>query len=149
MVSARFRADETSAKLTWMGLTADVRRQKTCRRRTTGSSFRGPRRRGAHHPGSERPWVSRTVAISQHVPPSRYPGSTTVIPSATVADLPNRQGPCLQNSSGGTPGPPDKRLSPVATLARKNWTFITIRAVTTRPSARHYHLGGDSTGSRP
>jgi hypothetical protein len=28
MVSARFRADETSAKLTWMGLTAGVRHQK-------------------------------------------------------------------------------------------------------------------------
>lgn len=28
MVSARFRADETSAKLTWMGLTAGMRRQK-------------------------------------------------------------------------------------------------------------------------
>ena len=28
MVSARFRADETSAKLTWMGLTAGIRRQK-------------------------------------------------------------------------------------------------------------------------
>ena len=28
MVSARFRADETSAKLTWMGLTADTRRQR-------------------------------------------------------------------------------------------------------------------------
>ena len=115
MVSARFRADETSAKLTWMGLTADVRRQKTCRRRTTGSSFRGPRRRGAHHPGSERPWVSRTVAISQHVPPSRFPGSTTVIPSVNAADLPNRQGPCLRNSSGCTPRASDKRLSPVVT----------------------------------
>jgi hypothetical protein len=28
MVSARFRADETSAKLTWMGLTAGMRRQE-------------------------------------------------------------------------------------------------------------------------
>ena len=28
MVSARFRADETSAKLTWMDLTANTRRQK-------------------------------------------------------------------------------------------------------------------------
>ena len=28
MVSARFRADETSAKLNWMGLTAGMRRQK-------------------------------------------------------------------------------------------------------------------------
>jgi len=28
MVSARFRADETSAKLTWMDLTAGMRRQK-------------------------------------------------------------------------------------------------------------------------
>src|SRR5882757_10556651 len=114
MVSARFRADETSAKLTWMGLTAGIRRQKPTGATWLAGGFRGPRRRRAHHPGSERPWVSRTVAISQHVPPSRYPGSTTVIPSATVADLPNRQGPCLQNSSGGTPGPPDKRLSLVA-----------------------------------
>ena len=83
MVSTRFRADETSAKLTWVGLTAGIRHQKTGSRHTAGSWFRGPRRRGAHHPGSERPWVSRTVAISQHVPPSRYPGSITVIPSAT------------------------------------------------------------------
>ena len=29
MVSARFRADETSAKLTWMGLTVGMRRQKS------------------------------------------------------------------------------------------------------------------------
>ena len=28
MVSARFRADETSAKLTWMGLTVGLRHQK-------------------------------------------------------------------------------------------------------------------------
>jgi hypothetical protein len=28
MVSARFRADETSAKLTWTGLTAGVRHRK-------------------------------------------------------------------------------------------------------------------------
>jgi len=28
MVSARFRADETSAKLNWMGLTAGMRRLK-------------------------------------------------------------------------------------------------------------------------
>jgi len=28
MVSARFRTDETSAKLTWMGLTADTRPHK-------------------------------------------------------------------------------------------------------------------------
>ena len=28
MVSARFRADETSAKLNWMGLTAGMRRQR-------------------------------------------------------------------------------------------------------------------------
>ena len=29
MVSARFRANETSAKLTWIGLTAGMRRQKS------------------------------------------------------------------------------------------------------------------------
>ena len=28
MISARFRADETSAKLPWIGLTAGMRRQK-------------------------------------------------------------------------------------------------------------------------
>jgi len=26
-------------------------------RHVAGTWFRGPRRRGAHHPGSERPWV--------------------------------------------------------------------------------------------
>jgi hypothetical protein len=114
-----------------------------------GRWFRGPRRRGAHHPGSERPWVSRTVAISQHVPPSRYPGSITVIPSATAADLPNRQGPCLRNSSGGTPRPPDKRLFPVATSARKNWTLIPIRAATTPDQRALTTPVRGSTSSRP
>ena len=34
--------------------------------------------------------------------------------------LPNRQGPCLRNSSGCTPRASDKRLCPVVTLGREN-----------------------------
>jgi len=103
MVSARFRADEKSAKLTWMGLTAGMRRQKPAA--AVWPTARSGARVAARHIIQDRsvPGVSRTVAISQHVPPSRFPGSTTVIPPVNAADLPNRQGPCLRNSSGCTP----------------------------------------------
>jgi len=57
MVSARFRADETSAKLPWVGLTAGITTPETSSRHMASTWFRGPRRRGAHHPRSERPWV--------------------------------------------------------------------------------------------
>src|SRR6185369_12232138 len=115
MVSARFRADETSANLTWMGLTADTRRQRPAA--AVRLAARSGVRVAAGHIIRDRSvlGVSRTVAISQHVPPSRFPGSTTVIPSVNAADLPNRQGPCLRNSSGCTPRASDKRLSPVLT----------------------------------
>ena len=110
---------------------------ETGNRHVAGNWFRGPRRRGAHHPGSERPWVNRTVAISQHVPPSRYPGSTTVIPPATAADLPNQQGPCLRNSSGCTPRPPHKRLFPAVTPVRENETFAPILGSNDRRQVAH------------
>src|SRR6185437_8717074 len=132
MVSARFRADETSAKLTWMGLTADTRRQRPAA--AVRLAARSGVRVAAGHIIRDRSvlGVSRTVAISQHVPPSRFPGSTTVIPPVNAADLPNRQGPCLRNSSGCTPRGSDKRLYPLVTLGQKNWTFAPIWAVMTR-----------------
>ena len=47
-------------------------------------------------------------------PSFALPGSTPVIPPATAADLLNRQGPCLRNSSGCTPPAMHKRLLAVA-----------------------------------
>ena len=58
------------------------------------------------------------------------PGSASVIPPATEADLPNRQGPCLRNSSPGTPLRRQKCLFPV----HENGTSSSIKAVTTHKS---------------
>src|SRR5579862_6546990 len=55
---------------------------------------------GADAPGLRSPWPDRSIAIYEHVPPSPYPASSPVISPPTMADLPNRQGPCLRNSSG-------------------------------------------------
>src|SRR5271169_3071637 len=54
--------------------------------------------------------MNRSIATYEHVPPSPYPASSPVIPPPTAADLPNRQAPCLRNSSahagpGSWPGP--------------------------------------------
>ena len=58
------------------------------------------------------------------------PGSASVIPPATEADLPNRQGPCLRNSSPGTPLCRQKCLFP----DRENKTSSSIKAVTAHKS---------------
>jgi hypothetical protein len=58
------------------------------------------------------------------------PGSASVIPPATEADLPNRQGPCLRNSSPATPLRRQKCLFP----DRENATYGSIKAVTTHRS---------------
>jgi len=139
MVSARFRADETSANLTWMGLTADTRRQRPAA--AVRLAARSGVRVAAGHIIRDRSvlGVSRTVAISQHVPPSRFPGSTTVIPPVNAADLPNRQGPCLRNSSPSTPLRRQKCLFP----DRGNETSSSIKAVTTHKS------DGCQTSSQP
>ena len=148
MVSARFRADETSANLTWMGLTADTRRQRPAA--AVRLAARSGVRVAAGHIIRDRSvlGVSRTVAISQHVPPSRFPGSTTVIPPVNAADLPNRQGPCLRNSSGCTPRGSDKRLYPVVSLGQKNWTFAPIWAVMTPARTCLYRPARDGASSR-
>lgn len=58
------------------------------------------------------------------------PGSASVIPPATEADLPNRQGPCLRNSSPGTPLRRQKCLFP----DRENETSSSIKAATAHKS---------------
>jgi len=58
------------------------------------------------------------------------PGSASVIPPATEADLPNRQGPCLRNSSPSTPLRRQKCLF----SDRGNETSSSIKAVTTHKS---------------
>ena len=140
MIYGRFRAGETSAELTWIGgapgplrrgpATAmgpsDQRRYGTI----TSARERRPRPRRAGHPGPEHPWASRSLAVSQHFPPSRHPGSASVIPPATEADLPNRQGPCLRNSSPGTPLRRHKCLFP----DRENKTYDAIEVVRRRNS---------------
>src|SRR5690242_13184693 len=98
----------------------------------TSARERRPCPRRAGRPGPEHPWASRSLAVSQHFPPSRHPGSASVIPPATEADLPNRQGPCLRNSSPCTPLRRHKCLFPV----RENTTSSVIKVVTTQKSKR-------------
>jgi hypothetical protein len=80
-------------------------RSKLRRRRVRGWCGFGwaGRHDGASSPGPRSPRTIRSIAICEHVPPSPYPASLPVIPPPTVADLPNRQGPCLRNSSGHPP----------------------------------------------
>ena len=56
----------------------------------------------ANRPVPEQPRTSRSTAISEHMPPSRYPAPRPVIQALTVADLRNRQGPCSRNSYART-----------------------------------------------
>ncbi len=149
MIYGRFRAGETSAGLTWIGGApgpaatgtggrhgpSDRHRHGT----VTSAGERRPRSRRAGHQEPEHPWASRSLAISQHLPPSRHPGSASVIPPATAADLPNRQGLCLRNSSAGTPLRRHKCLF----SGRKNQTFSAIATVTTQK------FNGRRASSRP
>src|SRR6202030_1368897 len=68
----------------------------------------------ASHREPELPLTSRSTAIFQHMPPSRYPAPSPVIQASTMADLPNRQGPCLRNSSAHTGPAACKRPFPAA-----------------------------------
>ena len=138
MIYGRFRAGETSAELTWIGsapgplrrgpATATGPATSAATVTITSARARRPCPRRAGHPGPEHPWASRSLAVSQHFPPSRHPGSASVIPPATEADLPNRQGPCLRNSSPGAPLRRQKYLF----SDRKNKTYSAIKVVTTQ-----------------
>ncbi len=138
MIYGRFRAGETSAELAWIGGASGSaatgtgdRHGPSDRRRhgtVTSACERRPRSRRAGHQEPERPWASRSLAVSQHFPPSRHPGSASVIPPATAADLPNRQGLCLRNSSAGAPLRRHKCLFGDG----ENKTFGAIAAVTTQ-----------------
>ena len=109
-----------------------------------------PKPRGACRPGPEHPWASRSVAISQHVPPSRYPGSSPVIQPATAADLPNRQGPCLRNSSAHMGLARHNVYCHPSHSSQKKGTFAYIQALTARrpdgneKAARRHREGGQS-----
>src|ERR1700759_3474939 len=86
------------------GLTADVSPATSAR---TGRPY--PPASGGHDPAGQviLGWSILGPAGVLRYPSTSLlranPGSITVIPSATAADLPNRQGPCLRNSSALTP----------------------------------------------
>jgi len=140
MIYGRFRAGETNAELPWIGgAPGPLRRGPAAAMGPATSAAAGrshPSASGDHAlaaqiiPGPEPPWASRSLAVSQHFPPSRHPGSASVIPPATEADLPNRQGPCLRNSSSSTPLRRQKCLF----SDRGNETSSSIKAVTTHKS---------------
>ena len=73
----------------------------------------------ADHPVQKQPWMSRSTAMSLHLPPSRYPAPSPVIQALTEADLQNRQGPCLPNSSVRIVPVADKRPFPPAIMPPK------------------------------
>ena len=54
--------------------------------------------------------------MSLHLPPSRYPAPSPVIQASTEADLQNRQGRCLRNSSVRIVPVADKRRFPPAIM---------------------------------
>jgi hypothetical protein len=69
--------------------------------------------------------------MSLHLPPSRCPAPSPVIQASTEADLQNRQGRCLRNSSVRIVPVADKRLFPPAIMPTRNWTLRSKQAVTT------------------
>src|SRR5580704_13252935 len=75
--------------------------------------------------------MSRSTAMSLHLPPSRYPAPSPVIQASTEADLQNRQGRCLRNSCVPIVPVADKRPFPPAIMLTRNWTLRAGRAVTT------------------
>ena len=117
MVYERFRTGKASARLTWMGGTTGPQRRGPVA--ATGPAVQGTRWSASPQDKSSRAGASLGQQDCCDIParPSfALPGSTPVIPPATAADLPNRQGPCLQNSSGCTPAHLLKRLFPAVTL---------------------------------
>jgi hypothetical protein len=140
MIYGRFRAGETSAELTWIGGASGPlqRGPATAAGPATGIATgrsRPPASGGRDLVGQ----VIRSRSILGPAGVLRYPstsllratpGSASVIPPATEADLPNRQGPCLRNSSPATPLRRQKCLFP----DRENATYGSIKAVTTHRS---------------
>src|SRR5579859_7870354 len=78
--------------------------------------------------------TGRSTATTEHIPPSLYPASSPVISPPATADLPNRQGLSLQNSSGMR-----RCLAGNARKARPPGSGVT--AALTRPA--------DAASSRP
>jgi hypothetical protein len=87
--------------------------------------------------------------MSLHLPPSRYPAPSPVIQASTEADLQNRQGPCLRNSSFRILPVADKRPFPPAIMPSRNWILRVKRAVTTlRSGAAEGHAEKTQGGQR-
>ena len=140
MIYGRFRAGETNAELTWMGGAPGPLRRGP-------AAVTGPATSAAA--GWSHPSASGGHALAAQIIPGRSllgpagvlrypstsllratPGSASVIPPATEADLPNRQGPCLRNSSPATPLRRQKCLFSDHGIA----TSSPIKAVTTHES---------------
>lgn len=166
MVSARFRAGKTSARLTWMG------------RATGPAGPAGPAIRVAARPmeppGSGGHDLTGQVIQGWSILGSagvlRYPSTSLlratpaphpVIQPSTTADLPNGQGPCLRNSSARTaPASRSWLFSPV-TLFPEIPTFAYMQSETAqlrerlgtgqegRPEATYTGLGGAAPAMDP
>src|SRR3954447_15445764 len=137
MIYKRFRAGETTAKPAWndsASVRYDGNRRPAYAQRS--SSSRDDRVRpsaAAMTRRSRSSWAGAFIGQQEccDIPalPSfaLTPGSASVIPPATAADLPNRQRPCLRNSSARTPLRRHKCLLPaqeIQTLAAE-WAATT------------------------
>ena len=145
MVSERFQPGETSIRATEPAkvcLTAGLPRRGpmvavACPAISFSTEPKGSQAGVAHdlrvasRPVQKQPRMSRSTAMSLHLPPSRYPAPTPVIQASTEADLQNRQGHCLRNSSVRIVPVADNRLFPPAIMPTKKWTSRSKRAVTT------------------
>ena len=134
MVYERFRTDESSARLAWIGRTTGPRRRgpvaapKQAVHPLRSGSPQGSRNHQLPATTTARSRSSRAGAsLGQQEccdiparPSFALPGSTPVIQPSTAADLSNRQGPCLRNSSVHT-GPASHKclLLPVTLVPEK------------------------------
>jgi len=142
MIYGRFRAGETSAELTWIGgAPGPLRRGPATVTGPATSAAAGLSRPPAIGGRALAGQVIQGRSILGPAGVLRYPstsllratpGSASVIPPATEADLPNRQGPCLRKPSPGTPLRRHKCLFP----GRENKTYSTIEAVRTQKFKR-------------
>ena len=149
MIYGRFRAGETSAELTWIGGASGPLRRGPATASGPATNIATGRSRPPASGGRDP--VAQVIQGRSILGPAgvlRYPstsllratpGSASVIPPATEADLPNRQGPCLRNSSPATPLRRHKCLFP----DRENKTCSAIRVVTAQKFKRR------RTNSRP
>lgn len=104
MVSARFRAGKTSARLTWMGRATGPAGPAGLAIRVAAIPMEPPGSGGHDLTGQ----VIQGWSILGSAGVLRYPSTSLlratpaphpVIQPSTAADLPNGQGPCLRNSS--------------------------------------------------